>query len=440
MITSAGSRPLAALLFVLTPALLLALHWRKALPTALRWVGDAALVATVVAAAVAIGRLAAQSIATPPMWDFQAFWSYGRVAVSEGDFYQPAAYYQLFDPARFPPTFVHEIFDVGFLYPPPSIWLFVPLGFADVATAAAIWVPVQLACLAAGILALWSLFLPRSGFPGLAVTAAVALTFRATEYTVVAAQTDFLLLLTLLAFWHARERAAGGAWLAAGIIVKPVLGVLALQPLIRRRWGVLAMSAAIGVAACGATALTFGWPTVRSYFVDNPAGRMRYATFGEWGNQSLLATILRVHPHDADLIAPARDPVYLALSVGILCVTAWCIARLPRDAEHGALALATAIPAALLVYPGTLTHYSILLLVPMLWLWGRRGKRTVTVLGLAGLIALVAGIVRYRSGIHAIIGTALVWLTCVAWSARASRMARMARAARDADSAGAHPQ
>ncbi len=421
MTPSADSRTLSALLLVLTPALLLALHWRTALPAALRWVADALLAATVVAAAVSVGRLASQAIAAPPLWDLQVFWSYGRVAASGGDFYQPAAYHQLFDATRYPPTFVHEVFDVGCFYPPPSIWLFLPLGFVDLPTAAAIWIPIQLACLAGAIVALWRLFLPRSGLPGLALTAAVTLTLRATEYTVVTAQTDFLMLLTLLAFWHAREQAAGGAWLAAGVIVKPVLGVLAVYPLIRRRWGVLAMGAAIGGAACGATALAFGWPTVRSYFVDNPAGRIPRATFVEAANQSLLATVLRSPPHHTPLLAPARDPVFLALAAGVLCITAWCIARLPRDPRHDELALATAIPAALLVYPGTLTHYSILLLVPLLWLWGRRGNRLPAVLGIAALVGLVAAVVRYRSGSYAIAANALVWLTCVACSARAIR-------------------
>src|ERR1700689_3481662 len=131
MTAGADSRGLAALLLVLTPALLLAFHWRKAVPTAVRWAGDALLAATVIVAAVVIGRVAWHTITTPPLWDLQVFWSYGRVAVSGGDFYQPAAYHQLFDATRYPPDFVHEVFDVGSFYPPPSIWLFVPLGFFD---------------------------------------------------------------------------------------------------------------------------------------------------------------------------------------------------------------------------------------------------------------------------------------------------------------------
>ena len=415
------SRSVAALVLVLTLALLLTFHWRDALPGHVRRAMDALLGGTVVLGAAGIARAVYQVAAAPPIWDFHVFWTYGRVAVARQDFYDPRHIITCSMRRHTPLTFCARCSTSDSSIRRHPFGCLRPSGGSAFGPQPSVWMTLQVACLLASIVALWRLFLPRTGAAGLALAAALMLMLGATTYTVYKTQTNFLLLLLLLMFWRSRDTVSGGVWLAAGTLVKPVVGVLALYPLVRRRWRSLAACVAAGAVACGVTAVVFGWPTVRSYFVANPAGRMPRWTFVELTNQSLLAAVLRTLPSHAAAAHLARDPVYLLLTAVVIGVTAWCAARLPGDEGHDELALATLVPTALLVYPGTLTHYSVILLAPLLWLWGRRGTQTATVVAVAALIAIAVALTGLHAGARAIVATLLVWCVLLAVSVRALR-------------------
>ena len=108
-----------------------------------------------------------------------------------------------------------------------------------------------------------------------------------------------------------------------------------------------------------------------------------------------------------------------AAAAVVLLITVWASVRASRTAKGGGseLAMAVLLPAGLLLYPGTLAHYTVVLLAPLVWLWSRHGATTIRGAWIAVLIALVYAITHYDAGHDAIVATAAVWITLVALAA-----------------------
>lgn len=81
----------------------------------------------------------------------------------------------------------------------------------------------------------------------------------------------------------------------------------------------------------------------------------------------------------------------------------------PLRMTHADLALALTLLLALLLYPATLEHYSVLLLVPMLLLWMYRRNLPGGVWGVMTFITLVYGLVGYQNGNYVFAAIALNW-------------------------------
>ncbi len=78
--------------------------------------------------AFALGQDTLESFQTPRIWDFLAFYVDGNVGARGLNFYQAENYRQVFAglaiPIEVTPGFVAEIVDVGFKYPPMTMFLF----------------------------------------------------------------------------------------------------------------------------------------------------------------------------------------------------------------------------------------------------------------------------------------------------------------------------
>ena len=107
-----------------------------------------------------------------------------------------------------------------------------------------------------------------------------------------------------------------------------------------------------------------------SFLRENPSARVPPYIYGEPMNQSLLGTLLRFSTGtlDGSLL---QQPLYIGLALLIVVASAWIVHRLGED-RLGRGELATLL-VALLLYPGTLAHYSLLLLAPLLALWRSQG-------------------------------------------------------------------
>jgi hypothetical protein len=410
---------------VLTPLLLWGLAtWRR-----FGRRGRNVYVALVVGTVAVFGGLclarAASNVVSPPTWDMLAFWMFGNVAAAGRDFHVPAAFHQVAQPliAAHPaladdPQFVANVLDVGFPYPPPAVWLVAPLGLLDLRMATLLWQGLHLAALAAAVVLIWRTFLAEDRLLGLAVAGALVLTLRPTYSTVALAQTNFLVLILLLAFWHTHARPIGGAFLALGIVTKPLLGFMLVYLVVRRFWASLGVAALTLAALCLLTAAVFGIDPFLSYLHANPVARLPTWVYRIQENQSLLAGIVRLTGYDVAQGSPLRHPLYLALALLFGGSTVWLAWR--HGATRPRIVMALVLVTALLLYPQSWQHYTVFLIVPVLLFWQDRAALGLSTASVIGFITVAYALVRYREGDFALYASLLTWcvLAGVLMSAR----------------------
>ncbi|HSC87945.1 MAG TPA: glycosyltransferase family 87 protein, partial [Polyangiaceae bacterium] len=271
----------------------------------------------------------------PPEWDFLGFWLHGRSAVSGLDFYEPQSTRRMLGELVVSDEFRREIIDVGFWYPPPSMFWFTPLGWFERGVALPYWYALQALAAVSSIGLLWLSF--RRGGRSLELSTCVLLTLscQATLSTFVFAQTTFLALAFYAAFSLVPERSWGGAWLALAALVKPPLALVALCSLPARRWRVgsvlLLTLGGLSLAAAGC----WGVGTFLHYL--RPTTVKPDWIFVEPTNQSLLGVVLRASSSSAPVSGPVA--VYALLGLIVLAVTARRLLELVSEGEgYGPLA------------------------------------------------------------------------------------------------------
>lgn len=424
--------PVFAELFplALTPVLLAGMWYRNALPRVIRR-GYAVLLGVVI---VAFGTLclarASRNVADPPRWDVQAFWLFGKVAVAGGDFYRPESFHAIADslraagePVSTAGDFNRELLDVGFPYPPMTMLLFAPLGLLGLHAAALLWYLVIIASTVAVIGVLWRRLFEPHGMWELAFTTAMVLTLRATYSTYAFGQTGFLLLLFLLLFWRDRNRISGGAYLALAMVVKPVAAFFLGWTVLDRRWRSVMATVLVLAGLAAVTALVFGSEVFTSFITSNAVSRMPHSYYSSNINQSLLATWVRATHYDFGRGSPLMQPAFIAMILAIAGVTFGMEMKLGRS--RSALGLAIGIPAALLIYPQTLEHYSVLLLLPMLFIWTRQQELDVSPVVAVTFLTLEYALVRYREGRLDFFAILLCWVALLVIAIRVVRHSSM---------------
>jgi len=315
-------------------------------------------------------------------WDFLAFWVDGRVGISGEDFYDSQSYLELNLPVQPSTDFRKSILSVGFRYPPISMLLFAPLGLFSYSAAYALWYVVNSVALGFAILLVWRRYFKRYHLQGLVVAALILLAMRGAFATVRAGQSNFLVLLALVAFVADMNRLRGGFWLGFGIVVKPLLLILLLPLGLKKNWRAVGGALIALACACLLTVVFFGIDAFSGYVGTLPS-KMPYSSYVEEVRQSLLAGIMRIigtqsPPPDN----PALNPVFVGASLMMVLLSAWATLRLPK--EQCRLAFGYWIPLMMVVYPGTLYHYSVYLAVPFLLLWqARKNIRNWNILFLA---------------------------------------------------------
>jgi len=308
------------------------------------------------------------NVNTPPVWDFQLFWIFGRASAHGLNPYDQANLIQEAQPLG---TLNQMISELYFFHLPPTLFLFAPLGwFEDVHTAYLVWYVFHTAILIVDILLLWRLFLDSDKF-SLLFCAAFVLSFFPTRSNIVVGQLNFLMMFFLLLFWAEREKPRSGLWLALGIITKPIMAFVLLYVVLRGQWKSLAIGLLSLIALSAGTILVYGPEMFFDYFLSNPvAEKMPNYLYVEIGNQSLLGVVLRAGNFDFQTGSPILYLPYLIPTILLTAVTAWFVYRL--DGAKDELALSLVVVLALIIYPKALWHYSFILLTPLLFVWHER--------------------------------------------------------------------
>ena len=386
-----------------------------------------------VAALLYFGRFAASTVLSnvrvPKQWDFGCFWLYGQLAAAHKNIYDPAAFAHV--PLPFVPEwqFIGAVLGVGFPYPPPTIALFLPLGYVhNLSAGLALWYAVEFIALGAAAWLLARYFMPEQRRRGAVLIVALVMALPATQVNLGNAQTNFLLLLFITLVFVQRKRTRSAVWLTLAVWIKPYVGVLFLLDLIRARWRHLLAAAATVVVSFGVAALILGPATMLTYFRSNPGGREPAFAFVEGVNQSLLAVVLRSQASAPVHVSALHEPTFVGLALLLLAITIFLCFRATRDSDA---AFGLSLLLGMLVYPGTLTSYGIMLILPLLILWRSRDR----VPGKSRTVVAAVACVSVSQGTFASVfdGNLALWLIC------AAAMAVQTLAAKPSSVADQHP-
>lgn len=263
----------------------------------------------------------------------------------------------------------------GFVNVPIIAWLFVPFtGWTD-HQAGLVYTAVGLVAVAAACA--W--LVKMTGTTGWGVAAVVGLfVINGPLYNSVReGNTTHLLLLAVIALLWAMQRrndALAGAGLAAIVLVKPPLALLAAPLLLRQRWRALAAAAAAVAAAGALSLLLHGWEIHRTWY-EVAIEPFSTRPLGAFNAQSLNAAMARLVSGDKyqydwtpiDEYGPAFPAVRLAI-VLLLVSGSLLVWWRTRAASAVSVALnqelSIALVLALIVSPATWAHYYSLLLIP----------------------------------------------------------------------------
>jgi hypothetical protein len=226
-------------------------------------------------------------------------------------------------------------------------------------------------------------------------------------------QTNFIVLLFFLIFWRTRSKDWSGVWLAFSVVVKPYMALLYIYPLFARRWKMLTIAVLTLLVVAYLSILVFGLDVFVSFFVENPTSKIPSLAYFEGINQSLLSTILRFNPGQIITGSPLLIPLYLGISLLLTFITIWVIAMEKNNEDWAVLSI---LFLALIVYPASLEHYSVFLIVPVVLLLqdsSRTMKERVAIFFIILAIYFLSGY-----GNYVFYANLFMWGVCIVLGAR----------------------
>jgi len=294
------------------------------------------------------------------VWDFSAFYLWGKAAAQGYNFYLPENLQIVFSSLNFPISnsddFITEIVNVGFLYPPPTILYFLPLGYMSYNTALIIWTLFISIFLIGSIYQVYIQFFRKYRLNGLILVTILFLTLKSVNDTISSSQTNFILLFSLLLMRKYANNKYAGIILAFAFLTKPYILIFGIFFLIIKNWKAIIYFFATTALLSMLSIMIIGKVTFLSYLANNSTQRMPKWVFSEPINQSLHAILLR-----ANLITLDKPYVYLIISALILGIVLVLVKYLANRKQYD-LIWALLLLAGLLIYPGTLSYYGVLLL------------------------------------------------------------------------------
>jgi hypothetical protein len=312
--------------------------------------------------------LVGTNLLSPREWDFKQFWTYGVAAANGSNPYDHANLLRIAESINASDELRSEMYC---FYPPPSLLMFGPLGLLPLQAAMAVWYSVLLGILLLDVWLLTRFVTQREGRVELLFVVAVVLMYRGVTATVAMSQTNFLILFVLLLFWRDRDRARGGFWLGLGMMVKPVIAIAGLYLLVRQKWSAIVAFVVTVAVTCAITAAIFG-PRIFTQYLN--AGELAKAyPYAQLNNQSLLGVLLRNGPELSPNQLPVLSPWFLGIAAAMTAWTIVCLIRFRKHADDWGLAMTFVL--GFVLYPPTLSHYSVVLLLPVMLWWRDLGER-----------------------------------------------------------------
>lgn len=307
---------------------------------------------------------------TIPDWDFLSFYLYSLAGQSGGNFYDPALFNEIFSNlANKPPfrsNFIEACVNVGFVYPPPTMFLLYPLAWVDLQTGFIIWQSIMIAFLVIAVYLLANFFskennLTSSRIINLLVIINLILLFPNLLQTIRLSQTNTAFLVFLLLMLKKPDHWSSGVMLILLIMIKPLAIFLSVYFIIQKNWKVLTVAFISGIIALLSTGFIFGFDIYLNYFSSPPTDRMPEWVFSESVNNSLSAHLIRFNQEFFNLLDNTTLMIF-TIFIGILLLIVTSVASWQLSRKSSLLSFVIFIPLSLVIYPGTLSHYSIFLI------------------------------------------------------------------------------
>lgn len=404
---------------LLLPLTLLGMYYYPSLRKPVQWAYISFLVALITLFSFSLFQSIKANIDNPREWDFVGFWLHGTTAVQQHNFYDPQYAQQLARNMPLSEEFQHEIVDVGFWYPPPAIFLFLPLGWFNLQSASLVWNIAQVIVLVVCVVLLWKTFIGQTGLRGLLFIGALLIMLQPTVGTFFFAQTNFVAMLWFILFWRDRNRPRSGIWFALAVITKPYMAFLGLYLLVRGRRRTIWVSVSTAAVLCLFSILAFGNNAFFSYFTSNPMSRLPSLVYSEADNQSLLALILRTTQYDISIHSPYSNPLFIVLAITLTAFTGWLIYYADdKDSEWG---IVFALLLGLILYPTIGNHYLIQLMILFLMLWVNIDHLPGKQWAVVAFFTVIYVLLEKSVGLSTFLGIVLCWLTIMGIMISASK-------------------
>jgi hypothetical protein len=305
----------------------------------------------------------------PKEWDFFCFFVNGNVAHRGLDFYNSQNYKlvvnDLNTPVKIGKSYEEQELNIGFCYPPPSMFLFYPLSFFSFNTSHYIWSIFNILFLIADLFLLWLIFLKNEGYIGFLFLAALLFSMSSVRDTLYFEQTTFIVLFFLLLFWRDKNKSRGGIWLTLGIFIKPILAFQFLYQIIVRHWKSLIISLGVVVILCLVSILFFSPEIFFHYFSKKPNGQIPYLFYLEHTNQSLLSQIIKVTYNKIQSTITFFSPFFLIPAMIVFCTSMYLSYKICKI--NSDLVIIFLLIASLILYPITQTYYTPLVIIPIIY-------------------------------------------------------------------------
>jgi len=248
---------------------------------------------------------------------------------------------------------------------PISMLMVLPLGYVDFGTGLLVWLGVFIGLFGFLVVALIQRSLPseKSRLSSICFTVAIVTLFPASIEVTNYQQILFACLAVLLVIDRVPNQLMAGIAAAVGLVFKPIMVVGAAYLVFTRQYRAIGVSV-IGLAALIALTIQLvGLDPVLSYFQIDFVTRVPLFQYSEAVNQSLLATLIRTF-ESAPAVHPLERLDFRVISVLIVAITIVSAFRARQTGQHG-LVLSICTSGVLLIYPGTMTSYAVLLLLPL---------------------------------------------------------------------------
>jgi len=299
-------------------------------------------------------------------WDFLAFYVYGKAGADGLAFYDPTSFTNILTTIHLPfsagSDFNASIIQVGVCYPPTTMLLLAPLGYLDLETANVVWRLFVLSFLIIDMVLIYRIYkLNQSKWIQALIVIVLTMILPGSSTTMALSQTNFFLLFFLLLIYKDPDNWKAGIFLALAIVVKPIAAVWGIYFLINRKWKPIFSSVITGILLVLITVIWFGFDNFLTFFTSPPTSRIPGDVFIETINQSMNAVFSRIS------IQLGFNSLFsyinwIVLSVSIILLLLTCIASRRLNTANPKAAFLIFLPLSLLIYPGCLMHYAVLLL------------------------------------------------------------------------------